>query len=381
MKFIFRLGLLTFFLAVFCFQFCIQSFAAEQKKIAPRKPVVAVISDTGHRNGTTYLICGAASDIIAEDLVNAINQNGHMHAPLLGDNMQKMTVKQFNLYKDTFFNEYKYNYNIDFVNLKRLTKNMGADYVLMVTSGLDVQSNFLKDTWWNKLCISGMDPVRPTYKLSTLITLIDLKTYNIMWQDLYLKDIAAHNYDLGIVQFSPSYAQLSKIKKYSVRVADHVVPIVDARVNPQLQPQREQKTVELKNVHLNEDKRLYYPVIHKEQVKKKWNNFQKKFEKEPYIENVSDVKKGGAVKGKEIPAVNVKTDVVKQELPSVTAPAIVMPQSPAVQQQKMIIKPVAVKKSTEQNVIKPAVYQTPVVDYKEPLPDYNWNIRNKYEDL
>ena len=258
---------------------------------------VAVISDVGHRNGTNYLICGAASDIIASDIVNRINYTGTMRAPLLGETMAQITTKSIPLYYVTFFNEYKYNYNVDFVNLKRVTKTIQADYFLMVTSGLDVQSGFLKDTWWNKLNIPGMDPVKPTYKLATLITLIDRKTYNILWQDMYVRDIEAHNYDLGIVQFSPSYSQLSKIRKYSRNLSEYVTNAIDKEINPRNYESSKPKSVEMKSKFLNEGTKFYYPSVNGEVVKqnihqikndtqKKWHSFKREKQQKRYIENV-----------------------------------------------------------------------------------------------
>lgn len=279
-------------------------FITETQGFCAAHPVktITVITDTGHRNGTNYLICGAASDIIATDIINRINMTGRMKAPLLGESMSKITQQNIPLYYVTFFNEYKYNYNIDFVNLKRLTRNLPSDYILMVTSGLDVQSNFLKDTWWNKFNIPGMDPVRPTYKLSTLITLIDKKDYRIVWQDLYMKDIEAHNYDLGIVQFSPSYAQLSKVKKYSKNMSEYVTNIVDRQVNPWIVPPQEPKAVEMRSRFLNEGTKFYYPSVNGEVVKqnvndfkddtnKKWNNYQRQRMQKKHIENVRRIEK------------------------------------------------------------------------------------------
>ena len=59
--------------------------AGAESFVAARKvPVIAVISDSGHRNGTTYLVCGVASDIIAADIINRLNQTGRIKAPCSG---------------------------------------------------------------------------------------------------------------------------------------------------------------------------------------------------------------------------------------------------------------------------------------------------------
>lgn len=415
---------LIFTFLVFCFG-SLQGFCAQESI-----KTIAVITDTGHRHGTNYLICGAASDIIATDIINKINMTGRMKAPLLGETMAGITQKNIPLFYMTFFNEYKYNYNVDFINLKRITKNIPADYLLLITSGLDVQSNFLKDTWWNKLNIPGMDPVKPTYKLSTLITLIDKTTYKILWQDLYLKDIEANNYDLGIVQFSPSYAQLSKIKKYSKNMSEYVTNIVDKQVNPWIVPTKKPSAFGMKSKFVNEGTKMYYPTVNGEVVKQNFNEFKndtnQKFEnirqKREEKKNIENIRKLEEQKNnlKQQKEENTKTielkkkndeklfetikdniDDVSNSLPPIQTeaedkiiPAINV--EPKVQDKKDELK--------EVEIVKPVI-TTPVIDnktenkieektnqpikepIKEPTNDnsielkkqrYDWNLKNIY---
>lgn len=346
MKFYIKLAALNlFFIAVFCL--CnFQSAFADEKDFSVHKPTVAVITDINHRAGTIYLVTGASTDIIASDIITKLNESNLVYAPVLGESMSKIS-KHFDMYTSTFFNEYKYNYNVDFVNLKRITQELQADYILMVTSGLDVQSNFLKDTIWNKLAIAGMDPVKPTYRLTTLITLVDPNAQAVLWQQLYKKDITANNYDIGVVQFAPSYAQLSKIKKYSQRVAEHVTPIVNVRINPALAPKKEVRAVEFKSKDITEDKRIYYPVIHSEKFKKPKQYPEPQYmvpQQEQYIEDVNNF-----------------------------TPKTPQNQYSPEQTNSDPIEPVN-SQETEKPQLKPAV------DYKkkETLPKYDWNLKNIY---
>ena len=89
---------------VYIFLLILGLFVSTPAFCAAAHPVktVAVITDTGHRNGTNYLICGAASDIIATDIVNRINMTGRMKAPLLGDTMSKITQQNIPLFYMTF---------------------------------------------------------------------------------------------------------------------------------------------------------------------------------------------------------------------------------------------------------------------------------------
>lgn len=390
---------------------------------APRKiPTVVVLSDTGHRNGTTYIICGAASDIIATDIINEMNKTGRIKAPLLGENMSRITQKTLPLYYMTFFNDYKFNYNVDFVNLKRVTKNIPADYVLMVTSGLDVQSQFLRETWWNKWGISSSEPIVPTYRLTTMLTLIDRKTSSIVWQDLYQRDIKAENSDLAITQFSPSYAQLAKIKKYSRTMSEYVVNNIDKTVNPWILPPEEPKSVEMRSRFLNEGTKVYYPAVNGVVVKQNFNEFKtetqmkletqkhkrmqkkqidsvRKLEKQQNIQQIKYEKKKAAEQKK----INEKKkderlfDSIRNNIDDVSN-SLPAPQEP---EEEMNIKPAVniqpAEKKEEPKVIQPVMNKpaaskpaasTPAVKEAQPEPEpvkeenhtpyYDWNLKNIY---
>ena len=364
------------------------------------KPTVAVITDINHRAGTIYLVTGASTDIIAADIISKLNESNLVYAPVLGDSMQKIT-RHLNMYTQTFFDEYKYNYNIDFVNLKRITQELHADYILMITSGLDVQSNFLKDTLLGKLGISGFEPVKPTYRLTTLLTLIDTKNESILWQELYKKDISGQNYDIGNVQFAPSYAQLSKIKDYSRRVAEHVTPIINMKIHPELEPKKETGAIEIKKKDVTEDRRIYYPVIHKDKIhapqfmqdiempKFERPKFQRQ-KKEKYIENVNNItpktpafepdKEFAPARQYAAPQETAQPAEIPAEKPETEYIQNTSPVNEEVQEEKPHLKPaVHITPASETVEETPVNNITPKNDENE-LPQYNWNLKNIYEN-
>lgn len=396
------IGMKKFFVYFLLLIFTLHINAAAVFSTAHPVKTVAVITDTGHRHGTNYLICGAASDIIATDLVNRINMTNRMKAPLLGDTMSKITQTNIPLYYMTFLNDYKYNYNIDFVNLKRVTKNIPADYLLLVTSGLDVQSNFLKDTWWNKLNIPGMDPVKPTYQLATLITLIDKKNYRILWQDMYLKDIEAHNYDLGIVHFSPSYAQLAKIKKYSRNMSEYVTNIVDKQVNPWIVPPKEPKSVEMRSKFVNEGTKVYYPAVNgvvvkqnfnnlKDNTKRKYKQMRQNYEQKKHIENVRKLEKKHSLEQQKLQKTNQIEQTIENTRVKKLTPInqnIQTKDTKKKQNQKLFdsirddidgISNTLPEPAVKQQEVKPAVQTTPVTETQNKNTIQINNQQNKQE--
>lgn len=430
------------YITVFLLAMLFVGFTGNCSLAAQKVPTIIVLSDSNHRNGTTYLICGAASDIIASDIINRMNHTGRIKAPLLGDNMSKVT-QNLPLYSATFFKEYKYNYNIDFVNLRRLTRNMQADYILMVTSGLDIQSQFLKETWWNKWGISASEPIVPTYRLVTMLTLVDKKSYKIVWQDLYERDIKAKNMDIGVTQFSPTYSQLAKIKKYSNTMSEYVVNNIDKVVNPWIIPPEEPKAVEMKSKFINEGTKVYYPTVNGEVVKEnfneakqncqtKINNYKRERAQKKYIENVRRIEqkrqaeeikqleqKVNIEKNKEqkkkndarlFDSIRNNIDDVSNSLPkpkeesqdiipaveiqpvdNKNADKILLPvmDKPAAESQEDNVKPI-VDKQIKQQVEQPVKdvqqqssdtdvqKQIPQDVQRKRVPSYDWNIKNIY---
>ena len=82
--------LIAIIFVLFTVMMCINTQASA---VVRKPPTVLVLTDSGHRNGTNYIICGAASDIIAEDIINELNKTKRIKAPLLGENMAKITQK------------------------------------------------------------------------------------------------------------------------------------------------------------------------------------------------------------------------------------------------------------------------------------------------
>ena len=430
--------LIAIIFVLFTVMMCINTQASA---VVRKPPTVLVLTDSGHRNGTNYIICGAASDIIAEDIINELNKTKRIKAPLLGENMAKITQKTLPLYHLTFFKEYKYNYNVDFVNLKRVTANIPADYILMVTSGLDIQSQFLKETWWNKWGISASEPVVPTYRLTTMLTLIDKRTYSIVWQDLYQRDLKAENADIAITQFSPSYAQLAKIKKYSKTMSEYVTMNIDKTVNPWIVPPKEPTAIEMRSRFLNEGTKLHYPAVNEEVVKQnfnefktdtkqKWNTYQRQRMQKKHIENVRRIeKRQEAEKIKQQTQIKKQTKPVKKQeerlfdsirnniddmsntLPPPTEQEILkerqIEQLNSQPEKTQTTTKTEIKKETDKN-IKPAVEVLPAQKKEEPkllkpvmnkpvvkqatpktqepkeqeekkqVPYYDWNLKNIY---
>lgn len=224
MKYFIKIAVLSLFL-VSAFQ-----------NLSQAKEVVAVLNDNFQPLNVTYILYPGASNLIAQDIVNRINLNDRIKAIPVCNSVE--TLKQNNILQqgETLIKEYKFTYNINYPALRKVADRLGVNYILLITSGFDIQSSFLKETIWNKLNVPGLDSVNPQYRMISRITLVDPVNEFIVFQKTYNKFIASQEFDLANIAYSPNYAQMSKIKKYTEELANEVTPLVETQIVPELMP-------------------------------------------------------------------------------------------------------------------------------------------------
>ena len=258
-----------------------------------------------------------------------------------------------------------------------------------------------------------------------MLTLVDKKTYRVVWQDLYQRDIKAQNMDLGVTQFSPNYSQLAKIKKYSNTMSEYVTAKIDEVVNPWILPPEEPKAVEMKSRFINEGTKVYYPTVNGEVVKQnfnefktesqmKWENYQRQRMQKKNIENVRRLERkneNAKIRQQEAVYKEQKERAIKkknderlfdsirngiEDVSNTLPPAVEEDENikPAVDvkiDDVKIIQPVLnpygqnnVEKNITPAVNKQNIEQQPVQQYqqqtpaKNRVPSYDWNIKNIY---
>lgn len=204
--------------------------------LAQSKEVVAVLNDNFQPINVNYYLYPATSNLIAQDIVNRINLNDRVKALSVCNSINNLKKNHLLPQGVKFVEEYKYTYNINYDALRLISDKLGVNYILLVTSGLDIQSSFLKQTIWNMLNVPGEDVVNPQYRVVTRITLIDPKNEFIVFQKNYNKYIASKEFDLVNQGYAPVYPQMSRIKKYSEQLALQVTPLVETQIVPELMP-------------------------------------------------------------------------------------------------------------------------------------------------
>lgn len=199
---------------------------------AQAKDAIVVLSDNLRPVSTNYIIYPETSNSIVQDIANNININAKIKAiPVCNSikNEQKRTLDK-DLIK--FTREYQATYNLNYTVLRSISSKLEAKYILMVASSVDPESDFLKETIWNKIPIAGENCVAPSYRITTHIALIDPNNELILLEENYDKAISSKNFDLIMPAFSPSLEHINKFKKYAVTVAKDITPKIESVLVP-----------------------------------------------------------------------------------------------------------------------------------------------------
>lgn len=227
-----------------------QSSRAEEYK-------VLVLPDNIQFDSTNYLIYPDSSVIFASDTINEIKKDGRIQTVSMTevrDTLRKNT--KISILTRKALKEFKYNYNIPFVDFKEIAACFSTDKILIITSQTDIQNYFLQRTVWDFLNIPGATVINPAYKMSTYAVLIDVKKELVVWENLYYKKISSMENRMVAQNFAPATEQLEKIKSYSsIFLSPDIARLVAAKILPPPLPTEPGETavVNVSNVQKKRD--------------------------------------------------------------------------------------------------------------------------------
>lgn len=212
-------------IACFLFALAPDCFAEEYK--------VLVLPDNLQFESTNYYVYPDTSVLFASEIIDSLNHSGKVQTVSMADVRKafRSNLRLSLLAKNTL-KEFKYNYNISFVDLRDVAKTFSVDKVLIVTSTTDVQNYFLRRTIWDFLNIPGCTVIDPTYKISTFAALVDVESEKIIWQQTYKKNIGSMESRILASSFAPATEQLSKLKFYSSYLSPSIARNVENGILP-----------------------------------------------------------------------------------------------------------------------------------------------------
>lgn len=228
--------------------FCIVFFIAQSCRA--EEPKLLVLPDNVQFDSTNYYVFPDASTIFASDTINELKKGRKIEIVSMTeirDALRKNT--KLNILTKKALNEFKYNYNIPFVDFRAIAHQFSTDKVLVITSQTDTQNYLLRRTFWDFINLPGTTVVDPVYKLATYAALIDVDKEEIIWQSTFYKNIGSMESRMIAGSFAPATEQLQKIRFYSeFCLSPQVARIVQAKVAPEIIPVKQNNNVDVSDV-------------------------------------------------------------------------------------------------------------------------------------
>ena len=178
-------------------------------------------------------IYNATSEFFANEVINILNQTDYIKSPTVSEERKLLKSNASTMIPaKNLTTRFRTSYNIDFVQLKKITTKSQARYALLITSAIDSENYILRRTFWDFVNIPGATVVDPAYKINTYAALVDTQNNTVLWSNTFYKTISVVENRIITRGPSPQTEQLSKIRDYSRMLCPEIAQNVQLKVLP-----------------------------------------------------------------------------------------------------------------------------------------------------
>lgn len=163
-----------------------------------------------------YFCFPEVSNIVAEDVIQNLNNNKDINVKTLSQLRQKLN-SDYQLKQKTIkvIDAYAKNDKIDFNNLNDIAKNFGVKSVLLIDTYAINDKTQLRRNLWDTLEITTAFKITYPFQLKTNAVLTDCVNSLVMWSGKYSKNISDTYGYYSAQNQTQALSQLEKIKQYS----------------------------------------------------------------------------------------------------------------------------------------------------------------------
>lgn len=172
--------------------------------------------------GTSITLYPNVLQLISSDIVNALSKASYLNVIDLSSSENLIESSGLKKKYNKLLYDYKTTYSINNDTSALIAKKMGANKILFVSGGFDLQSHIMDRGLLYKLDIPTGQPLIPRYRLNVVLALFDPESGIIIWEDTYSKNFKASNFPLPSQYFSENVVSTEKIKKFSYELSQKV---------------------------------------------------------------------------------------------------------------------------------------------------------------
>lgn len=180
---------------------------------------VAVFPVDLSSQGSNVSIYPVTIGMISNDLANSLTMKYNI--PVISSSIAQNKIKAAGLtptYRKMIEN-FQSTYTIDYNSCQLIAKKLGANRILLVSGGYDIQNMLLEPDRITSLSIPGLQTIRPSYVMHIMLTLIDPQSGTVIWENTYKKNIVNATFPNPSVYFGDNVAQTEKVKEFSYEIS------------------------------------------------------------------------------------------------------------------------------------------------------------------
>ena len=182
---------------------------------------IGIISDTLLTPVNYYNAYFRTPEFFAQDIRGELMDKNVSVVPIdtAETALKKAGLRQFDL---EALQSIQQGYNLEYPLLKKIANHIGVKKLVIVTMGMDVQRDFLKNTLWNVLNMPGQDVVNPTHRVSVYVAFVDVEKEKMLWESIYAKNIRNNKMKNLDTTISNNYEGMLRLKEYSKYISPDI---------------------------------------------------------------------------------------------------------------------------------------------------------------
>lgn len=208
------------FCLVFMFIFLPASFAYER---------IGIVSDAILTQINPYNAYFKTPEFFLQDVRGNLVKSG-ISVVSVGTTQKLLSDMGVNQYDIETLGSLKDGYDLDYALLRKICRAIGVKKLIVMTSSVDIQRDFLKNTLWNVANIQGMDVVNPTHRLSVYVAFVDVEHEIVLWEQIYAKNIRNNKFKNLDTTISGNYEGMLRLKEYSKYISPEIAKQVRMRL-------------------------------------------------------------------------------------------------------------------------------------------------------
>lgn len=209
------------------FVFVIVLFSSAQSAFCYER--IGIVSDAILTPITPYNAYFKTPEFFLQDVRGDLVKSGVSVVSV--DTMQRMLTQMgVNQHDIEALGSLQQGYDLDYSLLKKIARSIGVKKLIVMTSSVDIQRDFLKNTLWNVANIQGLDVVNPTHRLSVYAAYVDVENEIVLWEQIYAKNIRNNKFKNLDYTISSNYEGMLRLKEYSKYISPEISKNVRMRV-------------------------------------------------------------------------------------------------------------------------------------------------------